>query len=110
MQRFVIITVNCAWLALLLVGIPAVTQAQFGDWQISSGSDARLLMFGGLTIAAVTNAVIALTFAKSRKQKILWWEWAAVFGALIFAEYAFARGYFNFDWLKKILLWLQNHF
>jgi hypothetical protein len=46
---------------------------------------------------------------KGRKERILCWEWAAVFGVLLFAYSAFVLGYFKFDWLKNILLWLQSH-
>ena len=41
MQRFLIITANCALLALLLIGLPAATHAQWGDWQIASVSTGR---------------------------------------------------------------------
>ena len=29
---------------------------------------------------------------------------------LLFVQYAYLRGYFNFNWLKQTLLWLQKHF
>jgi hypothetical protein len=109
MQRFLIITTNCALLALLLIGLPAATRAQLGNVQFSSASTGRLLMFWGLGIAAAANIFAALVFIKGRKQKFLCWEWAAVFGALLLAYYGFMRGYLNFDWLKHALEWLQNH-
>jgi hypothetical protein len=67
-------------------------------------------MFWGLGIAAAANIFAALVFAKGRKLKILCWEWAVIFGGLWLADYAFVRGWFNFDWLKQTLLWLQKHF
>jgi hypothetical protein len=109
MLRFFIITTNCAMLALLLIGLPAATRAHFGNVQLSSASSGRLLMFWGLGIAAAANILAALIFIKGRKQKIVCWEWAAVFGALLLAHWAFTRGYLNFDWLKQSLLWLQKH-
>jgi hypothetical protein len=63
-----------------------------------------------LGFAAAANIFAALIFVKVRKQKILCWEWAAVFGGLLLAYYGFTRGYFNFNWLKHALQWLQNHF
>jgi len=39
----------------------------------------------------------------------LCWEWAAVFVGLLLVQYAYLRGYFNFNWLKQTLLWLQKH-
>jgi hypothetical protein len=110
MQRFLIVTTNCALLALLLIGLPAATREHFGDVQLSSASTGRLLMFWGLGIAAAANIFAALVFAKGRKLKILCWEWAVIFGGLWLADYAFVRGWFNFDWLKQTLLWLQKHF
>jgi len=41
---------------------------------------------------------------------MLCWKWAAVFGALLAIEYLYFKGYFNFDWLKKALQWLQKLF
>ncbi len=109
MQRFLIITTNCALLVLLLIGLPAATRAHLGNVQLSSASTGRLLMFWGLGIAAAANIFAVLIFINGRKQKILCWEWTAIFGVLLLAYYGFTRGWFNFDWLKKILLWLQNH-
>jgi hypothetical protein len=109
MHRFLIITTNCALLILLLIGLPAATREHFGNVQLSSASNGRLLLFWGLGIATVANIFAALFFIKGRKYKILCWEWTAIFGALLLAYYGFTRGWFNFDWLKKILLWLQNH-
>jgi hypothetical protein len=108
MQRILIITTNCALLLLLLIGLPAATRVQFGNAQLSSAPIGRLLMFCGLGIAAAANTFAALIFIKGRKQKILCWEWAAIFCALLLAYYGFTRGCFNFDWLKHALQWLQK--
>jgi hypothetical protein len=109
MQRVLIIAVNCALLVLLLIGLPAATRDQFGNVQLSSAATNRMMMFTGLGIAAGLNVFGALFLIKARKQKIICWEWAGVFGALLLVYYAFLRGYFNFEWLKKTLLWLQHH-
>ncbi len=110
MQRFLIIATNCALLALLLIGLPAATHAQLGDWQISSVAASRSLLFWGLGVAATGNVLAALAFVKGRKGKTLCWEWAAVFGGLLLAGYGYLHGYLNFAWLKQTLLWLQRHF
>ena len=70
----------------------------------------RLLLFYGLGTAAAGNLMVAFFIIKGRKEKILCWEWAAVFAALLLAHWAFTRGYFNFEWLKQMLLWLQKRF
>lgn len=110
MQRFLIIATNCALLALLLIGLPAATHAQLGDWQISSVSTSRQLLFGGLAAATAGNFLAAVAFVNGRKGKRLCWEWAAVFGGLLLAGYGYRHGYFNFNWLKQTLLWFQRHF
>jgi hypothetical protein len=109
MHRVLIITANCVLLAFLLIGLPAATREQFGNVEFSHASTTRALMFTGLAIAAAANILAALFLIKPRKQKVVCWEWAAVFIVLLLAFYGFTRGYFNFEWLKKILLWLQNH-
>jgi hypothetical protein len=110
MQRFLIITTNCALLVFLLIGLPAATRAHLGDMQLSSASTGRMLLFWGLGIAAAANIFAALIFIKGRKQKILCGEWTAIFCALLLAYYGFIHGYFNFDWLKHTLQWLQKWF
>lgn len=110
MQRILIIAANCALLLLLLVGLPAATREHLGNVQLSSASTGQRLMFWGLGIAAAANIFAALIFARGRKQKILCAEWAVIFCALLLAFYGFTRGYFNFDWLKHALQWLQKHF
>ena len=110
MQRFLIIATNCALLILLLIGLPAATRAQFGNLQVSSAATGQLLMFCGLGVAAAVNIFAVLILVKVRKQKILCWEWAVVFGALPGAEYVLVGGRFNFDWLEQTPPWLQKHF
>ncbi len=110
MQRFLIITTNGALLVLLLIGLPAATRGHLGNVQISSAATGQLIMFWGLGIAAGANILAALVLIKNRKHKILCWEWAAIFGALWLAYFGFVRGWFDFEWLKHALQWLQKHF
>ena len=110
MPRFLAITANSVLLVFLLIGLPAAARAQWGNLQISSASTNQKLMFFGLALGAAANVFAALKLFKIRKHKILCWEWAAVFGALLLADYGFTRGYFDFDWLKHTLGWLQKRF
>ena len=109
MQRFLIKCVNCALLIIIVIGVPAVTRAQFWNVQIVSAPKLQLLSFWGLSLALGGNILAAAFLFKGRKERMLCWEWAAVFGALLFAYCAFVLGYFKFDWLKNILLWVQSH-
>jgi hypothetical protein len=110
MQRFLIQCVNCALLAIVFLGIPAATGEQFWEWRISSVPLAHELMLWGLALAAGGNMLAAGGLIKGRKERKLCWEWTGVFIGLLLVQYACNRGYFNFNWLKQILLWLQNHF
>lgn len=110
MQRFLIKCVNCALLVLVVIGIPAITRIEFRGLQIGSASTYKLLLFWSLAIALALNILAASFFVKGRKDRVLCWEWAAVFSALFFAYSAFVFGYFNFDWLKNFLLRLQSWF
>ena len=110
MQRFLIIAVNCAWLALLLIGLPAATHMQLGDWQIASVSIGRDLLFWGLIIAVIGNILAGRFAVKGRKGKIVCWEWTAVFGGILLVYWGYTRGHLNFNWLKQSLLWIQKHF
>jgi hypothetical protein len=110
MRRFFITVANCVLLAVVLVGVPEVAGERFWDWRISSVPVMRTLTLWGLALAAAANAGAALFLIKGGKERKLCWEWAAIFGALLGAECAFVRGWFNFDWLKQTLLWLQKKF
>jgi hypothetical protein len=81
---------------------------RFWNVQIASAPKLQLPSFWGLSLALGGNILAAATLFKGRKERILCWEWAAVFGVLLFAYSAFVPGCFNFDWLKNILLWLQS--
>ena len=110
MQQFLIKGVNFAMLIVIVIGIPAVTRAQLGNFQIASARPLQLLSFWGLSLALGGNILAAALLFKGRKERILCWEWAAIFGVLLFADSALALGYFKFNWLKQTLLWLQRHF
>ena len=110
MQRFLIKCVNSALLVLIVIGIPAITHVEFRGLLIGSGSAYRMLLFWSLAIALGFNVFAASFLMKSRKERLLCWEWAAVFGVLLFAYSAFVFGYFNFNWLKNFLLRLQKWF
>jgi len=109
MQRFLIIATNCVFLAMLLIGLPAATHAQLGDWQIASASTGQELLLYGLMAGMAGNILAGLAVTKGRKGKILCWEWAAVFAGLLLIYWGFMHGCFNFQWLKRTLLWLQSH-
>ena len=89
MQRFLIITVNGALLALLLIGLPAATRERWGDVQLSSASTGRLLNAPGACRSFVlfsqfhragwaTGADVPLDLAKVTAIRV---GWGGYFGA-----------------------------
>ena len=110
MQRFLVQLLNFSLLFVILVGVPAATHAQLGNWQISSAPTARLIIFWGLGLAVGLNLFSAWKLIKDKQNRRLCWEWAAVFSALWLAYFGFVRGWFNFEWLKQALQWLQKRF
>jgi hypothetical protein len=109
MQRFLIQCVNGALLIVILIGIPAITRAQFWRLQITSAPQLQFLLFWGLSLALGGNLAVGAFLLKRRKDRVVCWEWSAVFGALLFAYIALIFGYFRFDWLKQSLTWLHLH-
>jgi hypothetical protein len=110
MQRLLIHCVNSLLLVVMLIGIPAITSARLGGLRLSSAPRAQRLTLWGLALAAAANAIAALSIVKGRKERARCWRWAGAFLALLTVECLHFNGYFNFDWLKKALLWVQSHF
>lgn len=109
MQRLLVNSVNAALLVVIFIGVPAVTRAQLGNLEISSAPTAQNVMLGGLIFAVVINVLGAILFAPGPKAKISCAKWTCIFAGLLFLEYAFIRGWFNFHWLKQFLLWLEKY-
>ncbi len=110
MQRFLVHCANGFLLIVVLIGIPAITSVRFGGWRLSSTPRAQLLTFWGLALVAVANGIAALGPVKGRKERALCWKWAAGFGFLLLAEYSLAHDYFDFEWLRQALEWVQRRF
>ncbi len=109
MKAFLVKSVNCALLILIVIGVPAITRVEFRGWLLGSGPALQLLLFWTLALALGLNVLAASFFMKARKDRVVCWEWAAVFGVLLFAYCAFVLGYLNFDWLKNFLLRLRRY-
>src|ERR1017187_10183820 len=101
MQRFLIKCVNFALLIIIVIGIPAVTRAQFWSFQITSATTLQLLSFWALTLALGGSILAVALLIKARRERILCREGAPVFGVLLVACSALTLGYFKFNSLKK---------
>jgi len=109
MQRFLINVVNGMLLVLVLVGVPAATRRDIWKLQISWAPTPQTLALWGLGLAALANIVAATMFIKGRKEQALCAKWTFVFAGFWLLEFALFRGWFNFHWLQRALLWVQNH-
>ena len=107
MPKLFIKVANVAWLVIIFIGVPAITHARFGHWDVTQASTARMLVFWGLALGLAANVLLAMTL-KKRKDQTLCWEWVAAFAGLLILEFAYANGYLNFNWLKKSLEWLRS--
>lgn len=106
MPRVVIKLLNLAWLVIVFIGLPAATHAQLFNWNIGPASTPKTLISGGLALGALANFFMAVT-RKKPKDRLIWWEWMAIYTALLIVHYGYANGYFNFNWLKHALQWVQ---
>ena len=99
----VIKCINCVFLIIVAIGIPAITHVEFRGLEIGSIRMYKLLLFWTLGLALAFNLFVASFVTKPRKDRLLCWEWAAVFGVLFVTYSAFVFGYINFNWLKDFL-------
>ena len=83
MQRFLIKFVNCALLIIIVIGIPAITHVEFRGLDIGSEHIYKMLLFWALGLGFALNLLAASFVIKTRKERLLCWEWAAVFGRLV---------------------------
>ena len=103
MLRFFIKCANIALLIWIVIGVPAITRVQFRSYLIGSASKLQLLLFWSLALALGLNIFGGSFVIKNKKDRVLCWEWAAIFGVLLFAYCAHVFGYLNFDWLRNFL-------
>jgi hypothetical protein len=108
MQRALIQCANSFLLILILIGVPAITSARLGSLQLSSAPKTQILTLWGLALAVVANSFVALALVSGRRERLLCWRWAALFGMIFLIEYLYVHAYVNFDWLREALLWLQK--
>ncbi len=104
MLRFFIKCANCAALILIVIGIPAITHVQFRSYTIGSEPKFELLLLCCLALALGLNILSASFLIKKRKDRLLCWEWAALYAVLLLVYTALIFHFLNFDWLKNFLL------
>jgi len=110
MRPILIKVFNCAWLILVVIGLPAIAEANVLGMEVASAPTARRLMAWGLGLGAGANAFAAMFGLKNRKEQRLCWEWFAGWLCVFAVVLALSHGYLNFEWLKRSLLWLHDRF
>ena len=110
MRPALIKALNCAWLILVVIGLPAIAEERVLGMELASASLARRLMAWGLGLGIAANAIVAIFGLKNRKEQRLCWEWSAAWLCLFAVVLGVSRGYLNFEWLKRSLLWVRDRF
>lgn len=108
MHRLLIRLVNSFLIVTILIGVPAITSLRLGSLRISSDTQARFLILGGLTLATALNVTGALFGPWGRRERSACWQWAAILLGLLLIESLYFQGVINFHWLKNALLWVRG--
>jgi hypothetical protein len=103
--------VNVALLAILLVGVPAVTGISLGQVRVSSVKWLERLVMGGLALGVAANA--AARWASShRKERSVFLGWMILHGSLLGTGLLAHFGWIDFGWLKdwlgRMASWLKT--
>jgi hypothetical protein len=108
MRRFFVHVSNVCVLAVILIGLPAVTGRTFIGLRVSDAALSQRLRLWGLGLATVANAAAALALFRTGKEQKACRVWALLFGALLGVASLHAAGLVSFHWLKVLLLWLKD--
>jgi hypothetical protein len=107
MVRILIPAGNWAFLALVLIGVPAITSVHFGGVQLSSVQKARFLTLGGLAFAAIANLIVRF-LSSNPKTRTLCGRWVMVHTLFLAVQVSYFRGVIQFQWLKDLLQVIQQ--
>ena len=93
---------NTALIAILMIGVPAVTGIDLGSLRLSSDTWLERLVIGGLALGVTGNA-IGGRFLKRRRQQRACWAWMWVHAAVLLVAILAQQGWIHFDWLREFL-------
>jgi hypothetical protein len=93
---------NTALIAILMIGVPAVTGIDLGSLRLSSDTWLERLVVGGLALGVTGNA-FAGGLLKRRRQRRACWAWMLVHAAVLLVAILAQQGWIHFDWLREFL-------
>jgi lysylphosphatidylglycerol synthetase-like protein (DUF2156 family) len=108
MQRWLLHSLNIAYLVLMLVGLPAAASAHWFDWRITVTRQLYLVLIVASSLGAALNGFAAFFLAQGKRNRRLCLQWCAAHATLLLLHAAVHQGYIHFDWLKRFLLHLQS--
>ena len=94
--------VNAALLAVLLIGIPAVTGIDLGSLRLSSDHWLERLTIAGLIVGMTANGLTGF-LVRQRRRRAVCWGWTFLYAALLIVAVLSREGYIHFDWLRDFL-------
>jgi len=92
---------NVLWLAVVLIGVPAITSVDLGALRLGSDHWSDQLLFAGLGLGVAANGLLDLFVLRSRPERRCCRGWLVVFGILLAVALLEAFGVIDFQWLKE---------
>lgn len=99
---------NGLWLMIIFIGVPAVSSLRFGSLQIASRPTWHMLAIGGIALGGIVNACYYGIFARTKREKRMCMNWLFGYAFFGMAFWAYSERIIQFDWLKNILLKIQD--
>ncbi|MCL4181005.1 MAG: hypothetical protein KJ072_25080 [Verrucomicrobia bacterium] len=103
-RRPAIRALNVALLAVLLVGVPAVTGVSLGVFRISSPDWLGRLLLGGLALGVLANGLLGWG-TRHRQERAILLGWMFLHAALLLVVLLAHFGWIEFGWLRE---WLDR--
>lgn len=104
MRRRAIHFLHIACLAIILIGVPAATSVRFGFLRIGSRPATEAAILAAFAAVVLLNGFGHFVLAANSKEKTLWRNWGFCVAGLFVFHWAFFEGFFDFDWLREMLL------
>ena len=103
-RRRAIHFLHVACLAIILIGVPAATSVRFGFLRIGSRPATEAAMLAAFAAVVLLDGFGRFVLAANSKEKALWRNWGFCVAGLLVFHWALFEGFFDFDWLREMLL------
>ncbi len=110
MKGILIQSLNSIWLAIIFIGIPAVSSLRLGTLQISSRPVWHMLTLWGVVIALGFNFLVYWKWTRTKTDRKMCLRWMFGYTFLGVTFFAYSEKWIGFKWLKELLLGLKGMF